>query len=415
MIPIGRIGEFIMISLIQHLKPTDIVASKELMNFLLNRKDTQDDKTMGVAQSVIYNAADAIICTGLNGVIEIVNPSVSAILGYTPDQLLGQPITSFFKNEDAETVQKQIELMLNGQSAAVYEDHLKCLSDSSLEVSFMTTIIGMKNEGSDEISSFVFILSDETQRIKQQQEADAAKAKSEKLLYQILPKDIVFRLNRGEKDISFSVPHASIIFIDIVKFSEYAASLTPQEIMGNLSIIFAAFDQEIAKYPKLTKIKLIGDVYMAAGGLFGGEEDLPNGHAEDTVKFGLDCLTELEEVNLKLSASLEVRIGVNTGGPLLAGVLGTDKPVFDIIGDPINIASRLQSTDIPGKVQISQATKDLLEGTSLQIEERGEVFLKGKGKQMTYLVTPLTGFMQITGSLSLQAINQPSTSGNTNQ
>ena len=405
----------VMISLIQHLKPTDIVASKELMNFLLNRKDTQDDKTMGVAQSVIYNAADAIICTGLNGVIEIVNPSVSAILGYTPDQLLGQPITGFFKNEDAETVQKQIELMLNGQSAAVYEDHLKCLSDSSLEVSFMTTIIGMKNEGSDEISSFVFILSDETQRIKQQQEADAAKAKSEKLLYQILPKDIVFRLNRGEKDISFSVPHASIIFIDIVKFSEYAASLTPQEIMGNLSIIFAAFDQEIAKYPKLTKIKLIGDVYMAAGGLFGGEEDLPNGHAEDTVKFGLDCLTELEEVNLKLSASLEVRIGVNTGGPLLAGVLGTDKPVFDIIGDPINIASRLQSTDIPGKVQISQATKDLLEGTSLQIEERGEVFLKGKGKQMTYLVTPLTGFMQITGSLSLQAINQPSTSGNTNQ
>ena len=398
----------VMISLIQHLKPTDIIASKELMNFLLNRKDTSDDKTMGVAQSVIYNAADAIICTGLNGVIEIVNPSVSAILGYTPDQLLGQPITSFFKAEDADTVQKQVELMLNGQSAAVYEDHLKCLSDSSIEVSFMTTIIGMKNEGSDDISSFVFILSDETQRIKQQEEADAAKAKSEKLLYQILPKDIVFRLNRGEKDISFTIPHASIIFIDIVKFSEYAASLTPQEIMGNLSIIFAAFDQEIAKYPKMTKIKLIGDVYMAAGGLFGGEEDLPNGHAEETVKFGLDCLTELEEVNLKLSASLEVRIGVNTGGPLLAGVLGTDKPVFDIIGDPINIASRLQSTDIPGKVQISQATKELLENSQLQIEERGEVFLKGKGKQMTYLVTPLTGFMQITGSLSLQALNSQS-------
>lgn len=84
---------------------------------------------------------------------------------------------------------------------------------------------------------------------------------------------------------------------------------------------------------------------------------------------------------------LNVRIGINTGGPLIAGVLGTDKPTFDIIGDPINVASRLQSTDMPGRIQISQATYDLINQLDFLIESRGEVFLKGKGKQQAYLVS----------------------------
>jgi class 3 adenylate cyclase len=87
-------------------------------------------------------------------------------------------------------------------------------------------------------------------------------------LYQILPPSIVTRLNADEKDISFTIPSATIYFIDIVKFSDYSASLTPQESMGNLSLIFSSFDEELAKDTQLIKIKLIGDVYMAAGGLF---------------------------------------------------------------------------------------------------------------------------------------------------
>lgn len=90
-----------------------------------------------------------------------------------------------------------------------------------------------------------------------------------------------------------------------------------------------------------------------------------------------------------MNALLQVRIGVNSGGPLIAGVLGTDKLLFDIIGDPINVASRLQSTDIPGFVQISQQTYEYVaDNESFHIEQRGEVELKGKGKQMTYLVHP---------------------------
>ncbi|OHS95568.1 guanylate cyclase [Tritrichomonas foetus] len=126
---------------------------------------------------------------------------------------------------------------------------------------------------------------------------------------------------------------------------------------------------------------------MVAGGLFDPEEP-PKTHAEQMADFAIEALSLLDDVNMKLNSMLSVRIGINTGGPLIAGVLGTDKPTFDIIGDPINIASRLQSTDIAGKIQISQATFELLQGSDYSIEKRGEIMLKGKGKTMTYLLSP---------------------------
>ena len=157
--------------------------------------------------------------------------------------------------------------------------------------------------------------------------------------------------------------------------------------MENLSTVFAGFDNTIAKYDLMIKIKLIGDVYMAAAGLFTPEEP-PVHHATQCVQFGLDVLNVLEEVNTQLNSMLAVRIGVNTGGPLIAGVLGSDKPVFDIIGDTINVASRLQSTGIPGTVQVSEDVYNLINGLNFTIEERGLVFLKGKGKRMEYVVRP---------------------------
>ncbi|KAK8833926.1 hypothetical protein M9Y10_005815 [Tritrichomonas musculus] len=421
--------------LTQRLPPNAFISDKRLLNFVLNRKDTQDESEMSTSQSAIYMSLDAIVCTNVSGVVEIINPAVTNTLGYTPDQMLGQHISSIFSNYtdgvssnnaqtppannngdnnnnannnnndnksagDAEKITNQLQLMSNGQCALVYEDHFICMTDDAKEMPCGVTILGMtsgknesdgSNSGSSKgakVESFVVILRDETQLVQQQREAEAAKAQSENLLYQILPRDIVVRLNSGEKDISFTVQSASIIFTDVVRFSEYASNLSPQEIMGSLSTLFAAFDTCAKHYELITKIKLIGDIYMAAAGLFSKESIPPNAHAEEILKFALECLAELDAVNMKLNANLQLRIGINSGGPLLAGVLGTDKPVFDIIGDPINVAARLQTTDIPGKIQIPQSTYDLVHDGPYTIEERGEVFLKGKGKTMSYLVSP---------------------------
>ncbi|KAK8871827.1 hypothetical protein M9Y10_007570 [Tritrichomonas musculus] len=290
--------------------------------------------------------------------------------------------------------------MRNGHTGLIFEGHFICITDDAKEMPCGITILGMSSQGhtlkSEEsnqdhlkVTSFVFILRNETQLIEQQKEAEASKAQSENLLFQILPRHIVAKLNSGEKDVSFTVQSASIIFTDVVKFSEYASGLSPQEIMGSLSIMFAAFDSSAKKYDLITKIKLIGDIYMAAGGLFSDDEVPAKSHAEQVLNFGVDCLNELEDVNIKLNANLQLRVGINTSGPILAGVLGTDKPVFDIIGDPINIAARLQTTDIPGKIQIAKSTYELISEEDFEIEERGEVYLKGKGKTTSYLVSPL--------------------------
>lgn len=378
-----------VLALIKRIPPLHMCSNKRLKNLLLNRDDISTNTNLTISRNILHNTTDAMFCVGLSTVVEIVNPAITSTLGYTPEQILGQPVASFFALNDQEKVQNQLLMMKDGQSKYLYEDHLRCVSDNGLEVPCQTTILGMTREGGSKVESFVVILRNETELLKRQKESEEAKIQSEQLLFQILPRDIVIKLNRGEKDICFSVHSATIIFIDIVRFSDYAASLTPQEIMGNLSLIFAAFDRLIKKYSLITKIKLIGDIYMAAGGLF-QEENIPQEHATQIVQFGLDAIQELDDINVKLNANLMIRIGVNTGGPLIAGVLGTDKPVFDIIGDPINVAARLQTTDLPGKIQIPESTFNLLSSMDFAVEPRGEVFLKGKGATKTFFVTSMS-------------------------
>ncbi|OHT14492.1 Adenylate and Guanylate cyclase catalytic domain containing protein [Tritrichomonas foetus] len=378
------------LQLLRRLPPLSVVSNLPLLNYLLNKKDEKVSGKMTVSKLIIHNSKNAVICLNRNETIDVVNKQVTSIFGYTPEQLLGQPISTIVPTEENSKVYEQIEFMRNGEAPLTFEGSFKGITDDETFLPIHLTLIGItddNNSSSKVARSFVVIMDDETEFLRQQAEAEEAKKNSENLLYQILPRDIVTRLNHGETDISFSVPSASVIFVDIVKFSEYSATLTPAQIMENLSKVFACFDNCIAKYSLMTKIKLIGDVYMAAANLFTPDEPVQN-HASQTVQFGLDVLAGLEEVNTQLDSSLQVRIGINTDGPLIAGVLGTDKPVFDIIGDPINVAARLQSNGIPGTVQISQTTYEAINGMNFNIEERGLVMLKGKGKKMAYIVRP---------------------------
>ena len=372
------------IQIMRRLPPHAMISNHSLMNYIMNKKDDKKSERMSTSKSVIHLSKNPVACLSRTLTIDVVNNAVTDLFGFTVDQLLGQNINTIVPPEKAEEMYNSIELMLNGQSSLIIEKSVTAVTDNEMEIPVHVTIIGIA-DGSKEAKSFALVFRDETKLLEQQKNAKDAKEQSEKLLYQILPRDIVSRLNSGETDITFVVPSASIIFIDIVRFSEYSASLSPSQIMENLSTIFAAFDKACSMFNLITKIKLIGDVYMAAAGLFTPDEPVSS-HAIQTVNFGLDAIASLEESNILLESSLQVRVGVNTDGPLIAGVLGTDKPVFDIIGDPINVASRLQSTCIPGSVQISQSTYEAIQGQPFSIEARGEINLKGKGKRKAYIV-----------------------------
>lgn len=368
----------------RRVSPFALVQSQDLMDYLLNRKVTLNT-ARSVWQSIIAASNDGIMCIGVTGLIEIINPAISTIFGYSADQIVGQQLSEIIDEEDQAMIKNRMEMIKNGQSSPVYEDHIKCNTDSAMTIKCQATLIGIKKH--DEFESFILVLRDESDLLEQQEIAEEAKKKSETLLYQIIPRNIVTRINQGEKEISFVVPMATIMFIDIVKFTEVSSTMTPSEIMQLLTSVFEMFDNFLKKYNDIIKIKLIGDVYMSASGLF-NDKDPPQFHAQQMVKFGLDCIQGLEEFNIKNNLLLAVRVGVNCGGPIIAGVLGTDKPTFDIIGDPINIASRLQSTSLPGQIQISSEVHNMLADSDIEDQYRGEVMLKGKGKTATYTVVP---------------------------
>lgn len=371
--------------LMLRLNPISFVGNQQIVA-LVYGKQSLDNHILSAAHAVFITSHDAMISLNSECVIESLNPSATTIFGYTPEQMLGQHLKMLISPDIKENGQMfyTMQLMKSGQCGLIYEADLSGTKDDGTNVPLKITLLGFSNNNRI-AESFAVMCRDQTIEIEQKTAVEEAKKQSENLLLQILPKDIIVRLNRGDKDITFTVPSATIIFIDIEKFSNYSATLSPCEIMQNLGMVFTAYDKLIAAYPLMTKIKLIGDDYMAAGGLFTPDQE-PSGHSNQCLQFALQCLDAIEDLNEQLNASLQVRIGINTAGPLIAGVLGTDKPLFDIIGDPINVAARLQSTDIPGFIQISQGTYNLVADGPYHIEQRGEIELKGKGKQMTYLV-----------------------------
>jgi len=372
------------------LNPIAFVAHPVAVSLIHGGNSNSDSTIISAAHAVFQTSHDAMILLNEDSIIESINPSATTIFRFTPEQMLGQSLKFIIPQDNPanSSLYYTMQLMKSGQCALIFETELSGVKDDGSTVSLKVTLLGFASNGRV-ADSFALMCKDQTEEMRQKQAVQEAKKQSETLLHQILPKDIITRLNRGDKEISFTVPSSTIIFIDIVQFSTYMATLTASQLMQNLSAVFTAFDQIVATLPIITKIKLIGDVYMAAGGLFHHDHN-PKEHAVQMVQFGLRALDAIEELNEQLNANLQVRIGINTGGPLIAGVLGTEKPLFDIIGDPINVAARLQSTCIPGLIQISQGTYDLIAGESFNIEQRGEVELKGKGKQMTYLIHPNT-------------------------
>ena len=386
-------------TLLRHIPPLGIITNIELVDYLISRKSEKKSEETTSSSSVVQGSNNGIVGINISGTIEFLNPAITHILGDTPEQLLGQSIQTIFSENDGKDIVSKMNLMINKQYSNTYECHCKCINDNEMTIDCAVTLHGLLSKSKENIESFIVIIRDESELSHKQKEAEEAKQQSETLLLQILPRDIILRLNRGEKDITFVVPLASIMFIDIVKFGEYSSNLSPDEILSNLSFVFSTFDDLLSKYPLITKIKLIGDIYMCAAGLF--SMDSNSNHAEQMIRFGLEALQHLEDINVKLNSNLSIRIGVNSGGPIIAGVLGTDKPVFDIIGDTINVSSRLTSTCVPGHIQISQSTYDLVNNLDFNIDPRGEVFLKGKGKTPTYLVRQNNFLMNISSMGSI--------------
>lgn len=201
--------------------------------------------------------------------------------------------------------------------------------------------------------------------------------KADSLLLNILPQSIADRLKESERNVVDSFPESTIMFCDLVGFTAMASKTTPGKLVDFLNGIFSEVDLLVEKYG-LEKIKTIGDAYMVAGGV----PDYRADHASAVACFALELVERLPQLANRLKQPVKLRVGIHSG-PVVAGVIGEKKFAYDLWGDTVNTASRMESTGNENKIHISQVTRDLL-GECYEYEKRGSVSVKGKGEMETY-------------------------------
>lgn len=213
-------------------------------------------------------------------------------------------------------------------------------------------------------------------RTESEQALREEQEKSDQLLLNILPGCIADRLKNDDRSIADGFAEVTVLFADLVGFTEISSIASPQELVELLNHIFSIFDQLSQDYG-LEKIKTIGDEYMVAGGL-----PLPqDNHAQAIAQMALAMQKSMEKITFR-QQPISLRIGINSGA-VVAGVIGTSKFSYDLWGDTVNLASRMESSGSPGKIQVTATTYQLLKD-EYKFLERGLVKIKGKGEMMTY-------------------------------
>lgn len=240
-----------------------------------------------------------------------------------------------------------------------------------------------RKEPSQDLLQTMTVIGSQLGQFIQRKRTEAALAKeqeqTERLLLNVLPKPIADRLKQSPDTIAEHFAEATVLFADLVNFTDIASSLSPIALVNLLNQIFSTFDRLSEQY-NLEKIKTIGDAYMVVGGVPQQRTD----HAQSIAAMALEMQTELDHFNALNGSAIIMRIGIHSG-PVIAGVIGIKKFIYDLWGDTVNIASRMESQGVAGKIQVTASTYRLLQG-QYNFEHRGSIAVKGKGMMDTYFL-----------------------------
>jgi class 3 adenylate cyclase len=274
----------------------------------------------------------------------------------------------------ASEVFEEMLLKSKGMNALSFETEASRWDGSKFPAQLSITVRRIQGDG-----FFAVFVRDLTSVRKQETLLRSERQRSDELLYTIVPRPIAVRLKRGEKPIYDEYSCISIIFIDLVGFTSMSSKMSARDLIVLLSDYFSTIDR-IAATHSVEKVKLIGDCFLGMAGLYSRFND----HAQAMVEFAQDVMLMLNDFNQKHGTTLNCRIGINSG-PCMVGVIGETKFQLDAYGDTVNIASRMESTGVPGRIQLSRNTYELV-CDQVGCEERGTIQVKGKGDMVTYLV-----------------------------
>ena len=345
---------------------------------LIQRK--QAEELLRIAQekyhSIVENAMEGIFQSTPSGGYISANPALAKLYGYDSPEELMSDIKNISQQlyVDAERRLEFVAAMEADNAVSGFES-MVCRKDGRRI--WVSENVRAVRDAKGELIYYEGTVSDITERKLAQEALKVQQEQSEKLLLNILPKPIAERLKAQQSTIADSFADVSVLFADIVGFTELSARMSPTELVKRLNVIFSHFDQLAEKYG-VEKIKTIGDAYMVVGGLPMPRDD----HAEAIAQMALGMQAKIAKLCADTGEKLAIRVGINSG-PVVAGVIGVSKFTYDLWGDTVNVAARMEATGFAGRIQVTDVTYELLKDKYL-LERRGVIQVKGKGNMMTY-------------------------------
>jgi len=338
---------------------------------------------------LLQSTGEGLYGFDLDGNCTFANDACVRLLGYETDQdLLGQQMHKLVHHhlpngQPYPVEQCQIYKALQVRTGVHVDDEIMFRADgTSFPAEYWSYPMFQDGELIGCVLTFVDITERkriEAELARQHQELEIEKAKSEALLLNILPESIADELKAGTAIIADGVSEVTVLFADIVNFTPLTASVSPEKLVGLLDRVFSAFD-DVADRFGLEKIKTIGDSYMAVAGVPTARPD----HAEAAAEMALTILEDFEGDCGEDFPGLELRIGMDSG-PIVAGVIGKRKFTYDIWGDTVNVASRMESAGLPNHIQVTDRLQARL-ADRYRLDLRGTIPVKGKGEMETYFL-----------------------------
>jgi adenylate cyclase len=345
---------------------------------LIQRK--QAEELLRIAQekyhSIVENAIAGIFQSTPSGGYISANPALAKLYGYDSPQELMSDITNISQQLYVNQARRlEFVAAMEADNAVSGFESMVCRKDGRRI--WVSENVRAVRDAKGELLYYEGTVSDITERKLAQEALKVQQEQSEKLLLNILPKPIAERLKAQQSTIADSFTDVSVLFADIVGFTELSARMSPTELVKRLNVIFSHFDQLAEKYG-VEKIKTIGDAYMVVGGLPMPRDD----HAEAIAQMALGMQAKIAKLCADTGEKLAIRVGINSG-PVVAGVIGVSKFTYDLWGDTVNVAARMEATGFAGRIQVTDVTYELLKDKYL-LERRGVIQVKGKGNMMTY-------------------------------
>jgi PAS domain S-box-containing protein len=351
-----------------------------------HQKAQQEQQTKDILEA----CEDAVVVCNRQTTIEIVNPTAERMTGYTAAELLGSSLVTVLP-EAVGTNRKILKKMRKGDDHGAGSSKATKLSQEvvikSKNGSQFTSLATLSRTMVGSKITFALFIRDITEMKKREEEMVRQQQRAEALLCNILPCALVSQISGsigpdGEftsSIIAQAYEEATVLFADIVGFTPMSSGMKPEDLVGILHSLFSELDK-LCLDLGVEKIKTIGDCYLACSGV---PTPFPE-HAEAMLEFAIGIQQKLKAFNRANKTSIQMRIGINTG-PLVAGVLGLQKFMYDVWGDAVVIAGRMESSGFPGRIQVSESTFLKVKDHGYRFQSRGKVQIKDKPDVEGYL------------------------------